>query len=319
MSAKLVFLLLSWFILDCNAAVAHLHSANLHKEREDDGAYSPRSKSPSGETKQEFDHEAILGSAKEAEMFDNMSPEESKRRLRILLTKMDLNKDMLISKLELTEWIIKSFKSLSEEEAKESLEDVDENADGKATWDEYVTNTYDSEDSDMELDNEQLIESDRGMWLVADKNNDGVLQGEEWIAFSHPEEHERMFQVILAQTLKQKDVDNDESISFQEFVGDSDKSNNKEWLQAEKEKFDFELDQNRDGKLTGNEIIAWVVPNNLEIAEEEVEHLFASSDDDHDEILSFDEIIEHHEIFVGSEVTDYGDHLHNLHHFDDEL
>ena len=56
-----------------------------------------------------------------------------------------------------------------------------------------------------------------------------------------------------------------------------------------------------------------------EIADEEVDHLFAASDDDHDNRLSHDEIIDHHDIFVGSDVTDYGDHLHNLDRFTDEL
>jgi hypothetical protein len=56
-----------------------------------------------------------------------------------------------------------------------------------------------------------------------------------------------------------------------------------------------------------------------EIADEEVSHLFAASDDDHDDLLTFDEIVDHHEIFVGSEATDYGDHLHNIHIFQDEL
>lgn len=56
-----------------------------------------------------------------------------------------------------------------------------------------------------------------------------------------------------------------------------------------------------------------------EIAEEEVDHLFAASDDDGDNILSFQEIVDHHETFVGSEATDYGDHLHNIHIFQDEL
>lgn len=56
-----------------------------------------------------------------------------------------------------------------------------------------------------------------------------------------------------------------------------------------------------------------------EIAEEEVEHLFASADDDHDGLLSFAEILDHHDVFVGSEATDYGDHLNNIHRFEDEL
>lgn len=48
-------------------------------------------------------------------------------------------------------------------------------------------------------------------------------------------------------------------------------------------------------------------------------HLFASADDDHDDYLSFDEVLDHHEVFVGSEATDYGDHLHKVHTFTDEL
>lgn len=56
-----------------------------------------------------------------------------------------------------------------------------------------------------------------------------------------------------------------------------------------------------------------------DIANEEVNHLFAASDDDHDEVLTFDEILDKHDIFVGSEATDYGEHLHNIHYFQDEL
>ena len=50
----------------------------------------------------------------------------------------------------------------------------------------------------------------------------------------------------------------------------------------------------------------------------QVEHLFSGADDDMNEILSFDEVLNNHDLFVGSEATDYGDHLHNLHRFGDE-
>lgn len=49
-----------------------------------------------------------------------------------------------------------------------------------------------------------------------------------------------------------------------------------------------------------------------EIAIEEVNHLFVSADDDHDDRLSYQEVIENYEVFVGSEATDYGDHLNKL-------
>ena len=40
-----------------------------------------------------FDHEAILGSKKDAESFNELSPEEAKARLEVLLEKMDRNLD----------------------------------------------------------------------------------------------------------------------------------------------------------------------------------------------------------------------------------
>lgn len=54
-------IVLTWNV---QAAVMHSHSVNVHKEREVDGAYSPRDHShysESGEHHSEFDHEAIIG------------------------------------------------------------------------------------------------------------------------------------------------------------------------------------------------------------------------------------------------------------------
>ena len=90
-------------------------------EREADGAYSPRDKhhghgeehdsgmrlfflflrwwiSNTSHPLTAFDHEAIIGSKKEAEQFDDLSPEEAKKRLRILLTKMDRDNDEAVDK-----------------------------------------------------------------------------------------------------------------------------------------------------------------------------------------------------------------------------
>lgn len=50
-----------------------------------------------------------IGSVKEAEKFDSLSPEEAKAKLAELLVKMDLNGDKLIDRLELKKWILKSF------------------------------------------------------------------------------------------------------------------------------------------------------------------------------------------------------------------
>lgn len=309
------------------ASPAHIHKHHLNKEREEDGSFVPRDHNhiTDGEHRTEFDHEAILGSVKDAEEFDHLSPEESKRRLKILLVKMDTNKDEMIDRKELHTWILRSFKMLSEEESNERFEDADENEDGKVTWEEYKADSYGIEDDSGEeniiqtSEEDTLIKNDKVMFEAADRNKDGVLTRTEFIWFTHPEEFPEMLPFILQNTLDDKDTDKNGVIDFQEFLGERAKSHTKEWLLAEKEKFDHEYDKDGDGLLNASEILSWVVPSNEDIATEEMNHLFAATDDDHNNLLSFSEILNNHETFVGSEATDFGEHLHNIHIFQDEL
>ena len=55
------------------------------------------------------------------------------------------------------------------------------------------------------------------------------------------------------------------------------------------------------------------------LSNSQVDHLFAGADEDMNEYLTFEEVIRNHELFVGSEATDYGEHLTKLHKFEDEL
>lgn len=118
-SVGIVLVLLALGIVDLsNGATTHKHDHHGHKERLEDGSFSPRDShhhGDGGEHNVEFDHEAILGiilqsemktaknltysmytvgSVREAEAFDNLSPEESKKRLAVLVTKMDLNSEL---------------------------------------------------------------------------------------------------------------------------------------------------------------------------------------------------------------------------------
>lgn len=117
------------------AAFVFIPKHSHTRERVEDGAHSPRSHDPfDKKSESELHHEAILGtlllvshstdllyivyfhfisflgSAKEAEEFDHLSPEESKKRLRLLVTKIDANKDGFVDPDELYGWIMKSFK-----------------------------------------------------------------------------------------------------------------------------------------------------------------------------------------------------------------
>lgn len=94
------------------SATTHKHSYGGSKERAEDGAFAPRDvhHHEGGEHHTEFDHEAILGSRKEAEEFDQLSPEESMKRLAVLVRKMDTNQDGFVDRHELKAWILRSFK-----------------------------------------------------------------------------------------------------------------------------------------------------------------------------------------------------------------
>lgn len=51
----------------------------------------------------EYDHEAFLG--EEAKTFDDLSPEESKQRLAIIVDKIDKDKNGFVTQQELQDWI----------------------------------------------------------------------------------------------------------------------------------------------------------------------------------------------------------------------
>lgn len=239
---------------------------------------------------------------------------------------MDTNDDRFVDRHELKAWILRSFKKLSEEEAEDRFEDLDEDNDERLSWTEYVKDVY-GMDSDEGVrrnnidDNGEakMMNDDKQMFHAADLNKDGFLSLDEHVKFHSPEEHPEMLPLILQQTLRDKDFNKDGRIDFQEFVGDDGKNHDKEWLLTEKDKFDKDFDKDHDGYLNHNEILSWIVPSNEEVAADEVDHLFASADDDHDDRLSYDEIIEKYDVFVGSEATDYGDHLQNIEEFHDEL
>lgn len=163
---------------------------------------------------------------------------------------------------------------MSEEEANDRFDETDGDNDDVVTWKEYVREMYDmdSEDEpnvkksvfDEEHDTEQaiLIADDKVMFEAADLNKDGALTRDEFVLFISPEEHPEMLPIILNQTLRDKDTNNDGKINFQEFIGDSARDHDKEWLVSEKVRFDEEFDKDGDGILNANEILAWVVPSN---------------------------------------------------------
>ena len=82
--------LLGLFALSDSAVTHGSHVHGGQREKVNDGAFSPRDVHHQSEGKHDnsFDHEAIIGSAKEAAEFDNLAPDVAKARLRDLVGKL---------------------------------------------------------------------------------------------------------------------------------------------------------------------------------------------------------------------------------------
>lgn len=263
-----------------------------------------------------FDHDAVTGSHKQSEEFKDLSPDESKKRLAVLVGRMDSDGNGKIDKNELTNWIVNSFKKLDREDAASKMDEHDENDDKKVTWAEYLHKAYgykEDELKEFEKDNSpdmqnfiKMLEEDKKKFNLADQNHDGALDLDEYTYFTHPHNYDIMAPVEIEKTMKDYDKNNDGFVDDKEFMGED--KMDPETAKAEAEHFK-QYDKNNDGKLDKDEVKAWTMPKFEDSAATEADHLIRESDKDKDGVLTKDEILGQHELWVGSQATDYGKHL----------
>ena len=227
-------------------------------------------------------------------------------------------------------------------DAQQALPNEDTNKDGQVSWEEYVINTFgeqylsqtDDKDDDDDDDNDdddndddddsdddsyaKYVKRDKVRFDLADVDDYSSLTFEEFTAFLHPEEFEHMAEVVVAETMEDMDENSDGKISLAEYVGefaddddmDDDDDDNEDWVEREKKSFQEEKDKNKDGYLDKQEVADWIVPSEVNFSLEEAKHLIERADTNKDRVLSYQEVIENHDVFVGSQATDYGRLLH---------
>merc|ERR1712130_462720 len=231
---------------------------------------------------QDYDHAAFAGED-EYKTFDDLSPEEAKEKLGLLIDKMD------------------------------------KDGDGKVTWDEYKKHTYgflsDDELSKEEEDGfsyQQMLIRDERRFRQADQTKKGYLDKEDLTAFLHPEEYDHMKDMVIQETIEDIDKDGDGKISLTEYIGDmwledEDEGEEPDWVEEERKQFHDFRDKDQSGFLENEEVRDWILPSEYDHAEGEARHLIESADSDNDGILTKHEILENHDVFVGSQATDWGD------------
>ncbi|KAG7497389.1 hypothetical protein JOB18_036698 [Solea senegalensis] len=258
----------------------------------------------------DYDHEAFLGN-EEAETFDKLPPHESKRRLGIILEKIDVNSDDVISEEELKLWLKSNQKKLISGKVDERWSEFDSNKDGLISWSEYKKATYGYLVSPQdEEDHKHMIFRDERRFRMADRNRDSVADKEEFTAFLYAEDYEHMRDVVVQEMMEDIDRNKDGFIDVDEYLGDISSEMGREeepdWLVADRKLFVEVRDQNKDGKMDLEETKQWIFSSDYDYAEVEAKHLVNETDTNKDGKLTRKEVLDNYQVFVGSHVTDFG-------------
>lgn len=267
----------------------------------------------------DYDHEAFLGKD-QAEEHDELPEEESKRRLGIIVDQVDKDGDQNITEQELVDWIKFTQKRYIREDSKKQFLQHDTNKDGKIEWEEYKETTYGfmeeqaNQDEDDSFSYKKMIDRDHKRFQAADGDKNGNCNEEEFRAFLHPEEYDHMKDIVTKETMDDIDKNSDGFVDLKEYIGDmisEDESEGEkpDWVVVEEQQFNEHRDKDKDGKLNLDEVRDWIMPSDYDHAVAEAKHLVHESDDDKDGSLSKEEILAHHDKFVGSQATDWGEAL----------
>ncbi|KAK9299190.1 hypothetical protein QLX08_007701 [Tetragonisca angustula] len=268
-----------------------------------------------------YDHEAFLG--EEAKTFDQLTPEESTRKLGMIVDKIDKDKDGYVTGEELKDWILYTQKRYIRDDVERQWKSHNPEEKEKLPWAKYSAMVFgdmdeqEAENYEKSKDNTfsyiAMLKRERRRWQAADLDGDDALTKEEFAVFLHAEEADHMKDIIVLEAIEDIDKDGDGKISLTEFIGDMydgvEGEEEPEWIKNEKEQFSMYRDKDGDGFLDFEEVRTWIVPVDFDHAEAESRHLIFEADTDADQKLTKDEILEKYDIFVGSQATDFGEAL----------
>lgn len=242
---------------------------------------------------------------------------------RLIIDKIDHNKDGVINLEELKDWIrFTQRRYIMEDVDRQWKQHNSDSSKDTIAWTDYkkmvygFMDTMDASEADKDSEGfsyKSMLKRDRRRWSAADSNGDDLLTKEEFAAFLHPEETEHMKDIVVLETMEDIDKDSDGRISLAEYIGDMYRGEEDEiepdWVKNEREQFTTYRDKDGDGYMDTEEVKNWILPPDFDHAEAEARHLIYEADSDADQKLTKDEVLNKYDLFVGSQATDFGEAL----------
>lgn len=293
------------FIFVATIVCVHTHEDHNHVISESEH-YKKES-----EHNTDYDHDAFLGKG-HGHDFDSLEPEEAKRRLAILIKKVDKNSDAFVEYDELQKWINLQRTAHMWDTIDMIIRRDDDDKNGEISWPEYKRAHYGQWDDEASIDPKLKAKIDKAKhkFEIADVNKDDELSRDEYVYFRHPEEssNKLLQEIAVDEVIDEMDQDANKNIDLDEFLGqyvDDDKDEPPSWIIDDRKHFADQLDHDKSGLLERAEMRAWVLPNKNDTIVE-ANHLIKDADDSGDGKLSTKEILDHYHLFVGSTATDHG-------------
>jgi len=245
-----------------------------------------------------------------SEQADSQSDELA--RLGQLFVKIDKNSDENVSRDELKAWMLSTRRRMNNADTVKQFRINDVDKDGEVTWDEHVEVFWGANKNTSY--NKNLLGDDERRFLLADTEGDLKLTSQEFAAFLHPEDNERMIKQMVDQTIGHLDTNGDGVVSLDEYLADlwGGEGERPRWLQAEENEFMKSRDQNSDKMMDHSEVRNWIFPREKDVGAQ-VDFLITESDADGDGKLTQDEMMLNFALFLGTgEFSNEDNEMKNL-------
>ncbi|CAF4038002.1 unnamed protein product [Rotaria sp. Silwood2] len=298
-----------------------------------------------GKINPDFHKEIFLGNH---ELFEtDIQNDEQKRdkKLEEIFNEADVDHDQRLSKDELLNYVLKNVNQHIHEAKERNSQLFIHNANidlfvslGKVTWHEYFalyvkfhkmnstsvkeSDTFDFIQGPFDNNFQRELVKIRFRWTEADVGGDNELDIDEFLAFRHPEIAGHSYKHIVDDLILQMDRNNDQKLNETEFAflpsSILEDGGNKEWVEMDKrwleeQKREFhEMDENKDGVLTKDELLKAYDPMNRVHISNQIKKLYEKVDDSpSDNVLTLNEIQKHADVFTDMRILDTEKALHD--------